>query len=258
MLRIWFVLFTFICMAEYPAIAQPAYSKSTDLPPLRISFAQLQDLLDKGASLIRSADGPNSIIVEEMELRNGETKVTVSGHNLKLDGTKVPQKLDSFQFTARTQSPDKITRLWLDFEDFHRRISLEGQSPNQVDAIFSTLKDGFTDLSTPFGGIWIFAIRFTLLVLIVTIIIPLLVGWSFEYKTKRWIFPIVFSLLFAVLLYLLPFDDIFASFLVVEGDSSFISRYAPQITFLSLIVAVIAIPLSYFFSPKVFQSNTKS
>jgi hypothetical protein len=46
-------------------------------------------------------------------------------------------------------------------------------------------------------------------------------------------------------IWLLPISGILAGFLAVKGDAAFIVRYGPAISFWALVVAVIAIPVSW-------------
>ena len=105
------LLFAFIVLSIFPLSADINYSKTADLPALRISYGQLQSVLDKAASLIRSANGSTSPIREELELQNADIKVAISGHRISAEDNKLPEYIDRFQFTAYTTESKPITKL---------------------------------------------------------------------------------------------------------------------------------------------------
>ena len=71
------------------ALADTNYSRSVELPPLRVSLEDLQAMLDKVASLVHAANEGSSNWKEEMQLRKGEQSVKMSGHRLQPGGAKI-------------------------------------------------------------------------------------------------------------------------------------------------------------------------
>src|SRR5258708_4143217 len=110
-MRIASAFIVMLWLSTYGVLAQSTYSKSDDISALRLSFGQLQNVLNTAASLVRSANGPTSKLTEELELKSGSLKVAVTGHVLHAEGVKIPQSLDGMQYTARAQEPSPITRV---------------------------------------------------------------------------------------------------------------------------------------------------
>jgi hypothetical protein len=233
-----------LVICGFPALADTNYSKTTELPPLRVSFAELQSALDKGSSLMNAANSSASAWREELELRKGELRVKMSGHRLDPEGAKIPQSLDFFEYTALTRDPAPITRLALSFADYRRSLSVEGQSPEQVDAVFSALREDFSRLSTPVGG---FTLRTFLglpaIWLLVVVLGGLAAAWALTHR-RILLLPVSICALLLTALLLLPLADLLAGFSAVRGDASFIVRYGPEISFWALVVGACAIPLS--------------
>ena len=135
------VLFFLVTNFACPALAQTNYSKTIDLPPLRISFADLQTILDKSASLMKVANGSIPLSREKIMLRKGGLRVEISGHRLDQDQAKIPEILDSLQYSALTPDVAPVSYIFIDFGDYRRTLSVEGESPDQVDAVFSVIRD---------------------------------------------------------------------------------------------------------------------
>jgi hypothetical protein len=238
------LLILLMCMCAHPAIAETNYSKTIDVPPLRISFEQLQNVLDKADSLMKAANGSTPISREEMELRKGELRVNMSGYRLDIGGAKIPNTLDTFEYSAWTRDAAPISHLGLSFADYRRTLSVEGQSPDQVDAVFSALRDELLTLSTFGGYVFRSMLRFFgIPVLAVVLLLLLIAAWS-EFPRRIFFAPISLTVALIAGLVLLPIDDFLAGFSVVHGDAAFGVRYGPQISLWGLAVAVIALLMS--------------
>lgn len=237
------LLILLLCMCAHPAIAETNYSKTIDVPPLRISFEQLQNVLDKADSLMKAANGSTPISREEMELRKGELRVNMSGYRLDMGGAKLPNALDTFEYSAWTRDPAPISHLGLSFRDFGRTLSVEGQSPDQVDAVFSALRDELLTLSTFGGNAFRFMLRFLGIPVLAVVLFLLVVAWS-EFRRRILFVPISLTVALIAGLVFLPIDDFLAGFSVVHGDAAFGVRYGPQISLWGLAVGVIALLMS--------------
>jgi hypothetical protein len=143
----WFGSTVLSIVFACPSFGEVTYSKSLEVPPLRISYSDLQAVLDKAASLMNTANGGLSPR-EEMELRRGELQIRMSGHRLDQERARLPQTLDRFEYSAITREDAPVTRVNLSFSDFSRTVRVQGQSPDHVDAVVSVLRDDLIKLST--------------------------------------------------------------------------------------------------------------
>jgi hypothetical protein len=251
--RIIQMLLALLVTCGRPALAETTYSKTVDLPPLRISFSELQNLLDKGTALISEANKSKPQWREEIQLRKGELRIKISGHQLNPEGAKIPEVIDTFDYNAYTLVQAPITRMVLTFNDYTRSMLIEGQSPEQVDALHAVLKDDLFKLSTSLGGRGLKAfLGFPLIYILGLAFIWLSVTWIGR-RRPILLLPISISFLFLVMLLLLPIDDLFAGFSAVRGDASFLVRYGAV---LSLIVSLVAIPISLV--PMLFSNGRQT
>jgi hypothetical protein len=212
-------IFWLLATSVFTAHAQTNYSKTIELPPLRISLAQLQSILDKGASLMQAANGSTPLYRDEIDLSSGETKITIPGHRLEPDRARIPEEIDGFEYTVSTRDPAPISRLQLRFDDYRRTLSVEGSSPDLVDASFAALRSELFALSNFFGGFvhrtFFYAI---LIALFVILLFVTLAVWERRHNNSIFI-PIVLSLCIIIaVLILLPINDFLAGFLVTKGE----------------------------------------
>lgn len=224
------------------AIAQTNYSKTTEFPALRISVSDLQDLLVKANSLIAAANASNIIKYrrEEITISNGDLKITIPGHLFEVVGGKLPKIFDAFEYNLSVTDGVPISDLNLSFRDFSRTLTVRGNSPDQVDAVFSVLRDDIQRLSTSFGGS---GQRIAIAVITLWVLSTALVVLSAVYigaRRKIILLPISLVGLLLFLFFALPLGDMLAGFIAVSGDASFMVRYGPQISFLGFVLTAVA------------------
>jgi hypothetical protein len=241
------------------------YTKETDLLPIRLSDTELQKEIDKISNLIRLANagvtkGYISLkgYKEGVTFVSGKTKIEISGHRFLSAEVGIPKASYGFQYDYHAffeEAP--ITVVSLDFRDEFRTIRITGNSPDQVDAIFSTIESDFAEYSTFIGGS---GNRVTGEIILLYLFSMGLIGgliYCVKSKKTRHIGIPISSAIGLILIFTLPFKDILAGFAVYRGEASFIVRYGYQISFASLLITLLAIPLSYFI-PLIFSEAKNS
>jgi hypothetical protein len=250
-----------ICINVLPIIflyatsfSSSVYTKETQLSPIRISDADLQTEIEKISNLIKSANA-KAAYIENVTFISGKTKVQISGNRFLSPGVRIPKTSYEFDYyfsSGNDEAP--ITKVSMNFGDFLRRISVSGNSSEQVDAIFSTLESDFTEHSMVIGGSTIRSLGGFFLFYI---FLGGFIGGSincFYKKSVRYIGIPIFSGIGIILLFGLPFRDILAGFAVYQGNASFIVRYGYEISFFSLLITLLAIPFSYYL-PLIFSKS---
>jgi hypothetical protein len=254
--RIVQILVALVATCGYPVLAETNYSKKVELPPLRISFSELQAVLDKGASLMSAANASMPVWREEIEVRKGGLRVKITGHVLEPEGAKVPNSIDSFDYTASTRDPAAVSGLALSFADYTRSLSVEGQSPEQVDAVFSALREDLSNLSTSIGGFMFRSFLGFPAIFILFVVLIFLGGAWVDTRRRILLLPVLICVALLLVLMLLPIGDVFAGFSAVHGDASFKVRYAAEISFWGFIVGAVMIPMSLI--PLVWRNTPKT
>lgn len=226
------------------ASAQANYTKTAEIPPLRVAFADLQSVLDKTEKLLASANAGAKPQREELALKSGATRVTIPGRTLAPQNAKIPDKLDSLTYSYLLTGQAPITRVDWDFSDYRRTLTVTGDSPEQVDAIFTATREDLTNISSAIGGTFIKSfLTFPAYYFLIIII-----GWcGAEWRSTRSATSLrilISAACVVLLLTVLPIDDLLAGFLAIRGESSFMIRYGPQISFIGLALAALPILLS--------------
>jgi len=210
-----------------PYAGEAQYSKNTSLPPIVLSFTDLEGILEKTSKLLSTANAQSeqmNYMRKKITISTGNTKVKLKGHSLFAHGAKLPEAAYSLSYSY-----------YLD----------DG-----------SVSDDLLYYSTSIGGTEFrnFAAFFLFMLLFISLILTGMYCWI--NKRPRAIGMPILSLLVLVLLLVLPFDKILPGFAIYNGDPSFLVRYAPQISFLGLIVSLLGIAFSYFL-PKWFARLSK-
>ena len=224
------------------------FSQNRDLPPLRLAAADLDTILQKTQALVAAANGP----VAGQESARESVKLGVRGHQIEIPhfslATNVafPRELFSFSYTYR--HPDKpISFVTIDLSDYSRRVSVTGEASDQVDAISKSLENDLLRYSTPIGGVTFR--RVIGMCLSVGLLTSLGLSGACWWRTRarNALGMLICSTIALSLVILVPWNRYLPGFALYQSYSPFLLiRYAPQIFFLSLVAALLGIPLSYF------------
>lgn len=238
---------------------EPIYTKTASLPPLRITYAELQSLLDKSAALLIASPPVEaaSRMEETLSLSHGESQIEITGHQLPTSGAKLPEFVTELRYTGSWYPRNAaVSVITMSFSDLRRELTVQGTSPEQVEAVFAGLRNDLEGMSSLIGG------GFTRLALgLAAFLVCMIVAWSvaflwFDTRNSRLILPFLLSCFGIVLVLLLPFDSLLAGFSASELDASFIRRYAPEISLLGVLATLVGIPFSYV-APRWFAKHAK-
>jgi hypothetical protein len=228
------------------------FSHHRDLPPLKLASTDLDTILLKTHSLIAAANGPSA----EQDSGRQSVKLHVRGHEIEIphfslaSNLAFPKEIFRFCYTYH-QSDKPVSSVSIDLGDSSRRISVSGQSADNVGTMASLLENDFRHYSTAFGGA-----KFRRVVgvcLLMVFLTSLMVGSVYWWKTRNYSalgMPIC-SALGLLLVLLLPWNRLLPGFVLYQRYSPFfLIRFAPQISVLALVATLAGIALSYFLSRK--------
>jgi hypothetical protein len=235
------------------AAEEPTYKKTASLPPIRVTYAELQGVIDKTASLLTIASGSDAApVAYKLQIKRGESQVDIDGRKLVGSTAKLPKLATELTYSARVQwnpfrgdTQPAVTSVEMTFYDFDRRITVEGRSPDQVDAVFAALKTELAGLSSPYGGRMFRELAGMLVVVFSGLVLGYGLPYWWTHRQRRLVLPLLLAALATTLVFLLPFNELLAGFSVSEFDPSFAARYAPELSVLGIILAIAGIPLSY-------------
>jgi hypothetical protein len=224
------------------------FSRNRDLPPLKLAASDLDTILLKTQSLITAANGPSS----DQHFPRESVKLGVRGKEIEIphfslaSSVAFPKEVLRFSYTY--YQPDKpISSVALDFGDHSRRVSVSGETADQVEAMSNLLENDLLRYSTTIGGAMFRHLAGVCLSVI--FLLSLIFSSAYWWNTRRSsaLGMLVCSALGLLLVLLVPWHRYLAGFALYQSYSPFfLVRCAPQIFFFGLLAALAGIPLSYF------------
>src|SRR5438067_5059209 len=148
-MRFSILLSVFLSLATTSFSNRTQFSRDRDLPPLKLAAAGLDTILRKTQSLIAAANGPSG----EQDFGRESVKLGVRGNEIEIPhfslASSVAFPKEIFRFSYTYHRPDKpISSVTLDFTDYSRRVSVSGETADQVEAITNLLENDLLRHST--------------------------------------------------------------------------------------------------------------
>ena len=226
------------------------FSKIRDLPPLKMGAPNLDAILLKTHSVIDVANGAD-------ELGQESVKINIHSQDIEIPHLSVASSLafpnEVFAFRYVYQQTDKpISSVTIDLSDSLRQVAVSGQSVDKVEELSRLLEKDFGRYSAAAGGL-----KFRRVVgicLSMLFLSSLMVGgayyWNNRNRRVALGIPICSAIGFLLVL-LTPWDRFLPGFVLYQRYSSFfVVRHTSEIFVSCLILALLGIPLFYFFSRK--------
>lgn len=232
--------------AQQPVMVEqkPEYTRTRDLPALKMSFTDMQFILDKAAHLLADAnrEAKESSPHENLMLGTGPEEIKIEGHNFPADA-RLPKAAYAASYLYLFNNAP-VSRLQLGLGEYTRRLDVSGTAVDQVEAISAALERDLSQHSTIGGAGLRDLMRLFLPLILFFVFIVTAAYCIFERQWRNLGMP-VFSLIGIALVFALPLNDLLAGFAVYQGEASSLVRYGPQIGFASLILAIVGILLSF-------------
>ncbi|HSS15394.1 MAG TPA: hypothetical protein VLQ29_00250 [Candidatus Dormibacteraeota bacterium] len=224
------------------------FSHSHELPPLRLGAADLDAILLKTHSFIDASNGPSG----EQDSGRESVKLVIGGHEIEIPhfslASSVAFPKEVFRFSYTYYRPGKpISSVTLDFSDYSRRVTVSGETADQVEAITNLLEKDLLRFSTEIGGASFRRLSGVLLSVVFLTFLGLGGAWWWRTRAYSAYGILICSAVGLSLVLLVPWDRYLPGFVLYQSYSRFLlPRYAPQIFFFSLVATLAGIPLSYF------------
>ena len=216
-----------------------------DLPPLKLGATDLDAILLKTHSLIDEANGPGDSGLETV-------KINIDGQDIEIPHLSLASSVafpnEVFGFSYTYQQADKpVSSVTIDLGDSSRRVSVSGDSADEVDALSKMLATDFRRYATPVGGVkFRRVIGICLSMLFLT---ALMIGTAYYWNNRNRIalgIPICSAVGFLLVLFL-PWKRFLPGFVLYQRYSAFfLVRHAPQLLSLAVLAMLAGMLLSYF------------
>jgi hypothetical protein len=238
-----------LSLATMTLAAQDAeFSRSRDLPPLKLAATDLDTILLKAQSLIAAANGPSS----QQQFARESVKLGVSGKEIEIphfslaSSVAFPKELFRFSY-AYYQSDKPISSVTIDLGDYSRRVLVSGKSADRVETISDALSEDLRRHSTMIGGAMFRRVAGVCLSIILLLCVMVSGVYWLNTRCASALGMLTCSAIGLSLVLFVPWNRYLPGFVLYQSYSPFLLiRYAPQIFFLSLVASLAGIPLSYF------------
>ena len=223
------------------------FSEHRNLPPLKLSAADLDAVLHKTQAFIASVNGSEG----DQESARESVKLGVRGHEIEIPhfslASSVAFPREIFKFSYTYYLPDKpISSVTIDLGDYARRVSVTGEVEGQVKATSSLIENDLLRFSTIIDGASFRRLAGVCLSVIFLVFVGVGGAWWWRTRLFNALAMLICSAVGLLFVLLLPWDRYLPGFALYQSYSPFfLIRYAPQIFFLILVAALLGIPLSY-------------
>ena len=226
------------------------FSEHRTLPPLKLSATDLDVVLHKTQTFIASANGSAG----DQGSARESVKLGVRGHEIEIPhfslASSVAFPREIFKFSYTYNWPDRpISSVTIDLGDYSRRVLVTGEVENQVKATSNLIEKDLLRFSTTVGGASFRRLAGVCLVVVFLVFLGVSGAWWWRTRLYNALGMLICSAVGLLLVLLLPWDRYLPGFALYQSYSPFLLiRYAPQIFFLILVIALLGILLSYFLS----------
>ncbi|MFA5167195.1 MAG: hypothetical protein WC530_01545 [Candidatus Omnitrophota bacterium] len=251
---------TLITVSSGALEASQEFSLSADLQPLKLSYEDVKSVVEKISGFLKTSNGydPNlsDLGAHSVQVTAGELTISVKDDLRNIDFSHFPNV--SYELTYKYYDGklgNSITQVSISLSDYRRTISITGNRPDQVEALFAML---INDLNR--HRIWLGGLLFRT---ILAIILALLCGWLFAYLamvaflklgghsrpvTNEDLGPIAFPLFVSFSIFfswvMLGIGvKVLPAFAIFAGEVSWLRRYSAEISFYGLLVTIILFPI---------------
>jgi hypothetical protein len=213
-----------------------------------LAAADLDTILLRTQSLIAEANGPSG----EQDSGRETVKLGVSGREIEIPhlstASSVAFPRELFRFSYTYYRPDNpISSVAIDLGDYSRRVSVTGEASDQVESISKMVENDLLRYSTAIGGAKFRRVAGVCLSVGLLTSLGLSGACWWRTRARNALGMLICSALGLSLVLFVPWHRYLPGFALYQSYSPFLFiRYAPQIFFLSLVAALLGIPLSYF------------
>lgn len=243
MKRLVFLFLVLFLLSAHSVVRsqEPEYTMEFSLLPIRMSVNDLSSLLSKinrfvlvtKAALPHSADRTINELALSDDVHRFQVSNDFSAHTLK----SAPSTSLSASYTYRGLDSEPISRVSIELNEYNRKISVSGRSEEQVEALAQLMRSEMQAYETYWGGI---QIRFLGFLAFFIAFAGLMYFRHPIAKAGVLLFSGTWLFCFLFVTSLTPGAAIYKS------SPSFFVRFAPEISFASLVAGVVGVLLTIF------------
>jgi lipopolysaccharide export LptBFGC system permease protein LptF len=221
------------------------FSKVRDLPAVKMGATDLDGILMETNAFIRVANGSEDSGWDIVKVTIDNQDIEIP-HLSQASSVAFPNEVFRFSYTYQ-QTSKPISSVTIDLGDSLRRVSVNGESADKVEALSKLLEKDFRRYTKPVGGVKFR--RVTGVCLSMLFLTSLMISATYYWKNRNrsTLGILICSAVGFLLVLLVPWNRFVPGFVLYQRYSPFfLIRHAPEIFLLCLVAALLGIPLSYF------------
>ena len=217
-------------------------SRSTEFSPVRISYGDLFAVIERARDLIRLANQGVDRTYEDESLRlsGGGLSITLPPGFSEASLTGAPEMATDVYYYYRLRDAP-VAEVELRLGDSWRTITVSGTAHSQVDALIGLIQADLSQYGVRLAGAWFRTFcGGTLFVWAI-----LCVAWSFSSAQMTVKIASLFAaFVLEMTVFFLPWAAWLPGTALFQGEASFLVRHTAVISFVSLLLGAVALPLA--------------
>ena len=241
------------------------YTRHKSYKALRLTYSDLSKLLLGIQEILKEASkNSSSVYSNQVSVENQSEKLTLKGNFESSAFTDAPHMANrvKYRFHALRHPIESVT---ITLRDYNREVEVVGTSLSHVQAISAIIHEHLQAKETIFGGSRFRTLVSAILFAFFLTNVPLsfyLASLYPRFRNHLSVIGLVCSLFFVYFVIVSPLreDWLFPGIAIYKDSASFITRFAPEFTFISMIISIIAFlvfPARYLYK-KVTSSTQQN
>jgi hypothetical protein len=221
------------------------FSKVRDLPALKMGATDLDGILMETNAFIRVANGSEDSGWDIVKVTIDNQDIEIP-HLSQASSVAFPNEVFRFSYTYQ-QTSKPISSVTIDLGDSLRRVSVNGESADKVEALSKLLEKDFRRYTKPVGGVKFRRVTGVCLSMLFLTSLMISATYYWTNRNRSTLGILICSAVGFLLVLLVPWNRFVPGFVLYQRYSPFfLIRHAPEIFLLCLVAALLGIPLSYF------------
>jgi len=234
------ILCIIVSFATSPGLLAQESTRVTAYSAVRFSYDDLSGIVMKIQRFVQKANENEhcEFIADDLTVDDGEFSLKLQGDYSRAAFNGAPQTAYSVLYWYKGCTRAPISSVWLWLEDGIRRLTVTGQSSDQVQALTTLVTEDLNQFGWPYFGGDRFRVYSSLVLGIIAAslitLIPFLLNSRVRSSTS-----IGFGLTILVSLFICPWRKWFPGTAVYSGSASFLVRNEPLISFGGLLATIV-------------------
>lgn len=243
------------CLIVYIALIAPVtvrawgatFTETRELDPIRCNYGSVARVIDHMNAFLAQVNSKPNHASAQIEASKASSEVSFTDRLEPSTAAEAVPIATSFTYTYSCYDCSAITRVSLEFTDYQRSTAIVGPSMEQVRALSALVSEQFRPLTHGFGGSGTRRMAGAILFVIGLVLsgLGVVMQTPVAPPSPKWLSTVftVTGCSITISTWIVPGKEWFPGVIIYGQNPSFMTGYAPEITFWG---AVISISISIF------------